>query len=235
MSILVGLENNYEGRSLAWALDYPGCFVYGKDADDALANIPDAFEHYRAWIAAHTPDSWLTGAVEQDALLSEVWNIYSVDSAYRRVETGGKTVNAWFSCDWFPLTRLDVERGLKLLAFSRQDLLALRYGLSAEALEREMPGERWSLRGIFGHVGNAEYWYLDRIDMAGMEGADLPKDVFERLEVVRQRMVAVLPQLEGVERVRGKGGEWWSPRKMLRRAVEHELDHVDHIRKLLSQ
>lgn len=234
MSILVGLENNYEGRSLAWALDYPGCFTYGSDGEAALAGIPAAFTRYRAWIAAHTPDSWLASADEHEARLSEVWEVYSLDNAYRRVETGGKTVNAWFSSDWFPLSSLDIQCGLRLLEFSRLDLLALRNGLSDEALDRKLPGERWSLRGIFRHVANAEYWYLDRLDLAGIQETDLPEDAFERLNVVRKRMVAALPELEGVERVRGKGGEWWSPRKMLRRAVEHELDHVDHIRKLIN-
>ncbi len=28
MRILVGIENNIEERSLAWALEYPGCFAY---------------------------------------------------------------------------------------------------------------------------------------------------------------------------------------------------------------
>jgi hypothetical protein len=31
----------------------------------------------------------------------------------------------------------------------------------------------------------------------------------------------------------GTDGEFWSPRKLLRRAVWHERDHTEHIRKLL--
>jgi len=38
--IKVGVENNYEGRSLAWALDYPGCFDYGSNETEALIRIP---------------------------------------------------------------------------------------------------------------------------------------------------------------------------------------------------
>jgi uncharacterized damage-inducible protein DinB len=235
MEILVGLENGYEGRTLAWALEHPGCFAYGRDRAEALENIAAEFIRYKDWIAAHTPDSWLAGADQPLVRLSEVWEVYLLDSDYRRVESGGKTVNAWFSSDWLPLTRLDIERGMQLLRFSRKDLLEAVGGISTEELDRERPGERWSLRGILGHIASAEWWYLERLDLAGIPREQLPEDVFARLEVVRSRLVEVLPQLEGAERVRGKMGEWWSPRKVLRRAVEHELDHIGHIRKLLGQ
>jgi len=36
-----------------------------------------------------------------------------------------------------------------------------------------------------------------------------------------------------VNQVVGLDGEFWSPRKLLRRTVWHERDHVDHIRKLI--
>ncbi len=235
MQILVGLENGYEGRSLAWALEHPGCFAYGSDGPEALQNLAVEFGRYRKWIAAHTPDSWLADAGVTEINLVEVWEVYRLENEYRRVKTGGKTVNAWFSTDWNPLTRLDIQRGLRLLEFSRQDLLEITRDLPADVLDREVPGERWSVRGILGHIGSSEWWYLDRLDLAEIPGSDLPGDVFERLDVVRKRMIEVLPQLEGVENVRGKAGEFWSPRKILRRAVEHELDHVGHIRKLLGQ
>ena len=45
--IKIGLENNPRGRSQAWALDYPGCFAYGKDGSEALLNVPAAVLAYR--------------------------------------------------------------------------------------------------------------------------------------------------------------------------------------------
>ena len=42
MQIRVGLENNIEGRSLAWVLDHPGCFAYGKDGPEG--NITEHIE-----------------------------------------------------------------------------------------------------------------------------------------------------------------------------------------------
>ncbi len=235
MEILVGLENGYEGRSLAWALEHPGCFAYGGDGAEALENIAAEFVRYKDWVSAHTEDSWLADTGDIAVRLSEVWEVYRMDNHYRRVESGGIPINAWFSTDWIPLTRADIERGIDLLRFSRQDLYDLVRGLPGEVLDRERTGERWSLRGILEHIANAEWWYLDRLDLAGISRDDLPEDVFARLGAVRTRLVETLPGLEGVERARGKMGEWWSPRKVLRRAVEHELDHIGHIRKLLGQ
>ncbi len=51
MKFRVGIENNNEGRSIAWAVEHPGCFAHGDDADGALANLPrDAIQRYAKWI-----------------------------------------------------------------------------------------------------------------------------------------------------------------------------------------
>ena len=50
---------------------------------------------------------------------------------------------------------------------------------------------------------------------------------------MRAHLVEVLPTLVGSRQVIGVEGEFWSPRKLLRRAVWHELDHVEHISKLV--
>jgi hypothetical protein len=44
----------------------------------------------------------------------------------------------------------------------------------------------------------------------------------------------MLPTLEGMKQVFGVDGEFWSPRKVLRRALWHEKDHVEHICKLIA-
>ncbi|MDT8898172.1 DinB family protein [Thermanaerothrix sp. 4228-RoL] len=234
MILYVGVENGTEGRSLAWALEHPGCFAYGRDATEALIAIVPAYVAYAAWVNRHAQPSWLPEGGDVDVRLVEVWEVYHLNDRYERTTSGGYEVNAWFQHDWKPLTRLEVRRGMQMLAWSRADLLALVQGLDAATLDRTYPGERWSIRGILEHVAGAEWWYLDRLGLAGMPRAALPADVFERLTMVRQRLEAVLPQLEGEERVIGRQGELWSPRKLLRRALWHERDHYDHIRRLLG-
>lgn len=233
MQVIVGLENGMDGRPLAWALEHPGCYAFGENGQAAVAGMAHAFMTYKEWIDRHTGDSWLTGVEEVEVRLSEMWDSYNIDEDYNVITGDGYEVNAWFRHDWKPLCREDIERGLWILSFSRTDLMPLVQGLPDEVLDRTYPGERWSIRGVVKHIANAEWWYMDRLELAGLERDALPEDVFQRLVMVRARLEEVLPTLEGVKMVRGKSGEFWSPRKLLRRAAWHELDHIEHIGKLL--
>lgn len=231
MLIRIGLENNMDGHSIAWALDHPGCFANGKDGKEALVNVPRAVIAYQAWLDRHTPDSWLKELKDFDIRLVETFECTTIDENFQPAKEGYE-IDAWFMDYWKPLTRQDTLRGKQLLSFTRADLLQAVEGIDAARLDREYPGEHWSIRGVLRHIGTSEWWYLDRLDKAGLTRSELPEDVFERLQVARERLEAVLPELEGIELVMGKQGEFWSPRKLLHRALWHELDHIEHIRKL---
>jgi hypothetical protein len=232
MIFRVGIENNNEGyRSIAWALEHPGCFAYGKDGDSALAALPAAWRAYAEWIARHEP-VWLDASTVEPHV-EDTWSDYFINEAFDRdPQSDYYMVDAWFQHDWKPLTEQDIERGLKLLAWSWEDLLATVENLTPEQWAYKKEGERWDIAGIVRHIGGAEWWYLDRLGLA-FPREDVPKEPLERLAKVRARVVEVLPALEGKNQVAGVDGEFWSPRKMLRRAVWHERDHTEHIRKLI--
>jgi len=226
----VGLENNFERCSLAWVLGHPGCFASGADATAALEAVPGAIRAYRRWISEHFPHSWL-GGDEVGFVLEETFECYTIDDDFKLSQQGYE-VNAWFRHDWKPLTSEDIQRGLLLLAWGREELLKTVGSLTPETLDRTYPAERWSIRGILNHIGGAEWWYQDRLGFA-FPRQEVPEDPFERLEKVRAGLVGILTGLVGSTQVVGIDGEFWSPRKLLRRAVWHEYDHIDHIRKLL--
>lgn len=226
----VGLENNADGRSQAWILEHPGCFAYGSDGAQALANVPLAIQEYYAWVASHTSASWLPSG-QVDFQLEETWECYSINDNYELVQDGYE-VNAWFRHDWLPLSVEDIRRGILLLSWGREALLDITSSLESEVLQRTYPNERWSILGILGHIGGAEWWYLDRLGLA-FPRQKVPEQPFQRLEIVRRRLVDTLPTLAGSHQVVGVSGEFWSPRKLLRRAVWHEYDHIAHIRRLL--
>lgn len=232
MHIRIGLENGDENRSVAWALDFPGCFAYGADSSEALVRVVPAYLAYRSWIRHHGGLPGLPEDRELDLKLVESWNVYWIDEDFEKGPGKPYAVNAWFHEDWKPLTRAEGRRAAALLQWAREDLLAALAGLTAAELDAERPGERWSIRGITRHVANAEWWYLERLGLAGVERAALPEDVLERLAAVRARLLHVLPDLEGLDLVVGRNGEFWSPRKLIRRALWHERDHTDHILKL---
>ncbi|HSK87804.1 MAG TPA: DinB family protein, partial [Anaerolineales bacterium] len=165
------------------------------------------------------------------------FEVYFIDASFERVERGKDTfmVESFFLNDWKPLVPHELERALKLLAWSRADLLDLVKGLSPAKLAEIYPDERWPIDGILRHIGGAEWWYQDQLGYALREDEEEdPEDPFKRMTVVREHFTSLLPKLDGVNKVVGIAGELWSPRKMLRRAVWHERDHTEHIRKLLA-
>jgi len=234
MDFRAGVENNNEGRSIAWALEHPGCFAYGMKGDAALLNLETALDRYAGWILHHETNTWLTFAQDEiECVVNGTWETYFINEGYDRIsESDGYAVDSFFPYDWKPLTAVEIERALKMLAWSRNDLLKTVAGLPPEKLDQSYPAERWSINGILGHVGGAEWWYLDRLGLAFPQ-AEVPEQPMPRLEKVRTALNATLPKLEGVVKAVGMDGEFWSPRKLLRRALWHERDHTEHIRKLL--
>jgi hypothetical protein len=232
MIFRIGLENNNDGfRTIAWALEHPGCFAYGDNADQAIGNLPDAIFDYGTWAQTRGAD-WLDIA-QVELAIDETFESYPIDEkTFERVEKDGYRVESFFLHDWKPLTHSEVERALQILTWTRADLLDTVGPLDPDKLAATYPGERWSIDGILRHIGGAEWWYMERLGRAFPQ-AEVPKAPRERLEKVRAALVELLPQLEGVNQVVGLEGELWSPRKVLRRAVWHERDHIDHIRKLI--
>ena len=234
MIFRIGIENNNDDRSIAWALEHPGCFAYGENSEQAQKNFPQAAHDYAAWMARHG-ESWLEDG-EAEVVVEEIFDAYFIHPTFERSERSAETymVESFFVRDWKPLKPHEIERALLLLAWSRADLMNLVEGLSTEKLAQTYPNERWSIHGILKHIGGAEWWYQERIGYSHPEKEeDVPADPFERLQIVRDHFNALLPKLEGVSKVVGLEGEIWSPRKVLRRALWHERDHTEHIRKLL--
>ena len=227
----IGIENIPGDRSQAWVLGHPGCYAYGVDGEAALANAPQAIRDYSAWVEAHTGESWISNG-EVTTRLEETWEGYTIDEEYE-LSREGYEVGAWFRHDWKPLAAQEISHGLMLLEWSRADLIGTVGDLSEDQLKKRYPGERWTIAGILKHVGGAEWWYLDRLGSAFPQQR-VPEDSFKRLVMVRAHLMDILPDLVGSRQVLGIDGEFWSPRKLLRRAVWHERDHTDHIRKLMG-
>lgn len=209
-----------EGRWIAHLVGWPGGFVSGRTRAEALDEAPAAIAQYFAWLRRHgeTPP--------EDELQFEVDEVHAAWISEDEYE-----VNAFFAADRPPLSADEIQLALTRLRASRADLLDAFLGLSPDDLNRELPGERWPINGILKHVANAENWYLGRFGLEIDAGWDIP-DPLGRLSLVRQHFMEMLPALAGDERVVAVEGELWSPRKVIRRALWHELDHAAHIRQL---
>lgn len=224
MLIKIGLENDKGEKSIAWVIDHPGCFVYGKNSSEAILRVPQALVSYQNWIGQHTSDSWLADLGDFDVRLVEVvdWN------------PAGNKNSHWFESDRQPLLKTEVSRGLQVLAWSRADLLELVSPLSEEELDHPFEGERRSIHGILDHIASVELHYLEGLGLAGMVCGQSSRDVFERLKQVREGMNEALASLIGSSEIREVEGNLWSGRKLLRRTAWHEKDHILHILRLLT-
>jgi uncharacterized damage-inducible protein DinB len=233
MHIRIGLENNIEGRTLAWALDYPGCFAYGADEPEALIRMTRALLKYEIWIKDHTPESWVDFS-DLDIRVVERFDTFHMNDNYCLVPEGqGYEINAWFHDDWRPLGAKEVEQALKIFTWQREELLGGVSTLAHDILEMERAGERWTIIGIMKHIANAELWYLSRLGLAPFERDSLASDPEDRLNQTAALVEDQFQQLVDSVKVLGIDGEFWSPRKVLRRTLWHQRDHIEHIKKLV--
>ncbi len=230
----VGYENNNDGRTIAWSLEHPGCFAYGPDQAAAAQAFAAEARRYVEWVALHG-GAWLHTDGDIGLSHEEIFDVYCIDLTFEKVaRERGFMVESFFLQDWKPLTGIEVERARLLLAWSRADLIATVQDLTPVQLSRKPAGERWDINGILNHVGSGEWFYQERLGHPfPVREEDLPSTPLERLRLVREHFLEILPTFEGLQKVVGVEGELWSPRKVLRRAVWHERDHTQHIRKLL--
>jgi hypothetical protein len=229
MQIRIGLENEIEGRSLAWVLDYPGCFAYGRDGTEAILRVPQAVITFREWAAENTTTSWLQDLGDFDIALTEIFECYKVIDNGREIE-----INAWFQDDLRSLSKDEIERGIALLEWSSTDLKNLVAHLTSEQLNQKFTNERWSISGVVQHVAKANWWYLDRLGLTNLDLSKYDDSLFERLDMVQQELLTSLPKLVGKSSKIEVNQETWSPRKVLRRAIWHMRDHYFHIERLLT-
>jgi len=233
MLIRIGIENNVEGRTLAWALDYPGSYSYGNDEPEALIRLPRALLNYEVWIKDHTQYPWVHFG-DLDLRVVERYETLRIGEDYRPAPQGeGYEINAWFMDDWRPLNREEIEQGMKIFHWQREELLAGISTLDPDILEKEHPGQRWNIWGIVKHIANAELWYLSRLNLTTLNHKQLDPDPEKRLTQTAKLIEATFPTFENYINVMGIDGEFWSCRKILRRTLWHQRDHIDHIKELV--
>jgi hypothetical protein len=234
MGYSVGVEHFAPDHWVAYVFALPGCFSSGETEEQALSYVPQDVKNWFSWISSHA------GTEDEGAydFPPAAYQIGSVESfyAYPAAEDPEYIVNAFFEDDTQPLMLADIQDGLQMLEYTREDLLAVVKDLSPEILNKTMPdNDRFgSIMGILKHVAVVEWWYCNRMGLADFDWSALPEDPFRALEVIRANTVLRLPELVGDPHIIELVGERWSGRKILRRALWHERDHTQHILKLLK-
>ena len=233
MAVKLYLEVDASGHAMAHALDLVGCFDYGLSKDEAVAKMPETIREYLAWTRRHgEPLTVLEPvAVEVMETVRGTCPRHSGDAA------------ALFKLEKQPATEEMIATAIRRMGYAREDLLELVRGLPDEVMDWKREERMRSIREILTHVARCDWWYVTRLTDEDPPASEPPGDVFLHLKQYRESAVKRLLGLP--EKLRAgvyhpkkntkHPEEPWSARKVLRRYVEHEREHIDNIKQRLAE
>ncbi len=228
--IRVWLEPGYDfGRTGAWMLDLPGCFVWADGRPEALAAVPLAVGRFTTWLAEH------------GERIADPGDGLEVVEEVASIPAGDAELNATFDADVRPIDATELERSMRWLGFAREDLLAYLDGL-APMVEQVGVGvaQRTAARdadrpalAVIRHIAVAEVWLSGRMDPAERYEGPGPHDDI-RAQLAATRAWAVDRVRRSAEVANGvvltdRRGENWTLVKVVRRLVYHSLDHLGEL------
>jgi predicted RNase H-like HicB family nuclease len=202
-----------DGTYLANVVELPGCIARGTSPDEAVARVREAFRDYvdlmrtRGVALEHVVD---LDPAQFTVKEPEARHTYPED--FRRVEEH------------------ELRDFLHQYEASRAALLALVRGLSSEQLERKPTPDSWSVRECLEHIAATEATLLTRLEA-------WPESDFAAIQAVHrmafQRFSVMEP--DDTDRERRILGQRWSARKVMRRLLEHEYEHLRQIREVIEK
>jgi predicted RNase H-like HicB family nuclease len=221
------------GGAMAHVAELPGCFAVGRDASRAAGAVPAAIAGFLTWLRGHreplVPEASVSRPSLADLYVAEVRSEGAPTVAGSRAEL--------FEFDKTTWDDEKLERSLRWLGYSRADLLAKIEGLSEADLKARRVQPDRSVWDTLWHVANAEFGYVRRIagPLEGVEPVtdNQPSDLRERLAVIREvfeRRVRAVPPGKRAEVIyptwANRPDEPWTLPKAVRRAIEHEREHL---------
>ena len=187
----------------------PGASARGETIEEAKENVRVAIEEYL---------SLLRDVGEPVPKASE--------DIYLEFEEADSTT---FLTDYDALHPNEMETLFRWMAVSRQELMDLVKSLPEEASDWEPEDGTPAMRDILCHMAEADLWYTDRLKQ-------WPEAPLFRLAATRgvalERLRALTDQDRS--RVTFHEGEEWTIRKVIRRMLEHEREHVAQLRQLIE-
>jgi len=224
------LEIGYDGRwILAHFFILLGCVTKGEYELDVQEKARDDVERYLTFLGKYG---------EEISNFPPPRKVVVVERFHCKNE-GGYEINATFSLDKTSLSSEEITRYLRWHGYAREELFHLLAGIPKEVYAWHPEKGKRCLRETLEHIAGAELWYITRLEENPSSAlyAAQPKEAVERLHYSRKILVSRfqgLPDSQaGIERVHS--GETWTPRKVLRRALEHQQEHLNSIRLFLGQ
>ncbi len=217
----------------------PGCFSRGQNEEQALQSLQVELKKYYADLARHG-ESAITPAHFEI-------NIMERNNRATGPFDPGDTA-ALFEIEKTPIDSLEIQRYLSLATYNRADLLDLVGNMPGRLLDWQPPDSgSFSIRRILRHIGNADEWYVSCLispeELPPEWETDAEMEIFDFLEMSRRTASEMFGRMNSARRsgevvipthFTTAPSEPWTLRKALRRMLEHEREHTNHIREVIQ-
>jgi predicted RNase H-like HicB family nuclease/uncharacterized damage-inducible protein DinB len=134
-----------------------------------------------------------------------------------------------FLTDYDALRPNEMDTLFRWMAISRQELMDLVKNLPEDAFKWKPGGDTPSIGDIICHMAEADLWYTERLKQ-------WPEVPLFRLAATRSVALERLRALSEADRAKVTvyESQEWTPRKIMRRMLEHEREHITQLRKLVQ-
>jgi hypothetical protein len=224
------LEIDEDGFCAAHVPELLGLYICSESIGKTIRLLADKTRQYRLWLRRHG-EYVKSGEVEFD--------VREIKFGTCPRLSGNKA--ALFSFDLDGPTNEEIKIWLRRARWNRQELMNLVRELNPATLDHKLKGKR-SIREILHHIANCDWWYVSRLNVKLPENG--PDDTFARLDWARGIAVKTLRNLTHYQKssifipTKYSGttrGEKWTERKVFRRMLEHEREHIENIQNILTK
>jgi predicted RNase H-like HicB family nuclease len=204
-----------QGDGTYWLAHVPvlrGCIASGTTRDAAIANARRAFRAYLELLDAR-------------GVSIEHWKDLDPTTFEVRDLPADRVVPE----DVGRMEEHELRDFLHQFEASRAALLSVVREISADELERKPTDSMWSVREALEHVMLTEASLLSRLEK-------WPADPYNTLQAVHrmafQRFTIMEPPDTDLDHM--VLGRRWTTRKVMRRILEHEFEHLEHIKEIVA-
>jgi predicted RNase H-like HicB family nuclease len=192
--------------------ELPGAFAHGATREEAVSRVKRAFHAYLELLEARgvSIDHWRS-------LDPETFAVREPEDRFIYPEDFDR-----------PLEEHEIRDFLHRMEATRSALLSLVRGLSPEQLEQRPTETSWSVREALEHVMFTEVGLLSKLER-------WPEREFATLQAVHRMAFQRFTVMEPGDAIDHTIlGRRWSTRRVMRRILEHEFQHIDHITEIIS-
>lgn len=219
-------------KTMVHVLEQLGCVSTGSTTDLALEKTPDAIRHFLQFRDRHGDSVDLEGEIQTEIAVHVTEGIW----------LGNGDPSIVFGPDLVPLETEEVESLIRRLEWMRLDMVDLVGALNDVELEKK-PEKGRPIRVILEHILESEYQYMYAFGRP--EGLPGSGSIVRKREGTLLEWMAYVRSIE-IEKLRGLTWEQRSEpfihwkytrtaRKVMRRMLEHQWEHLVEIEERIGQ